>query len=203
MILNTPQVTPSPDAIAEFKMVTSTINPEYGRNSGAILNAVIKSGSNQFHGDGFNFYRDTSLNARNFFEPSPDVFHRNQFGGTVGGPVWKNHTFFFFSYQGTRERRPEDSADCGCGSPGTTPVYSSDQRNGIFPDVATSSTLSPFPLAGREWRHLSRRNTLLDNLPDRTYSDDRFQLDFLGIVKVRSNSQCGMRTTNSIRFSAN
>ncbi|MGO8788263.1 MAG: carboxypeptidase-like regulatory domain-containing protein [Terriglobia bacterium] len=147
-ILNTVQVTPSPDAIAEFKMVTSTINPEYGRNSGAILNAVIKSGSNQFHGDGFNFYRDTSLNARNFFEPSPDVFHRNQFGGTVGGPIWKNHTFFFFSYQGTRERRPETSGDCGCASPGTVPVYSSDQRNGIFPDVASSSTPSPFPLVG-------------------------------------------------------
>lgn len=146
--LNTYQVTPSPDAIGEFKMVTNTINPEYGRNSGAILNAVIKSGSNQFHGDGFNFYRDTSLNARNFFLPTPDVFHRNQFGGTVGGPIWKNHTFFFFSYQGTRQRRPEDSADCGCGSPGSTPVFSSSQLGGFFPDVANSSTLSPFPLVG-------------------------------------------------------
>ena len=148
LVLNTPQVIPSPDAIAEFKMVTSTINPEYGRNSGAILNAVIKSGSNQFHGDGFDFYRDTSLNARNFFEPTSDIFHRNQFGGTVGGPIWKNHTFFFFSYQGTRERRPETSGDCGCTAPGTVPVYSSDQRNGDFPDIATSSTSSPYPLVG-------------------------------------------------------
>jgi hypothetical protein len=146
--LNVPQVTPSPDAIAEFMMVTSTINPEYGRNSGAILNAVIKSGSNSFHGDGFDFYRDTSLNARNFFLPSPEIFHRNQFGGTIGGPIWKNHTFFFFSYQGLREVRPENSGDCGCASPGTVPVFSSDQRNGIFPDIATSAALSPFPLVG-------------------------------------------------------
>ena len=146
--LNTPQVTPSPDAIAEFKMVTSTINPEYGRNSGAILNAVIKSGSNAFHGDGFEFYRDTSLNARNFFAPSPAVFHRNQFGGTIGGPIWKDHTFFFFSYQGDRERRPENSADCGCGSPGTSPVFTPAQRNGAFPDLATSTSASPFPLVG-------------------------------------------------------
>jgi Carboxypeptidase regulatory-like domain len=146
--LNTVQVNPSPDAIAEFRMVTGTINPEYGRNSGAILNATIKSGTNQFHGDGFEFYRDTSLNARNYFQPKPAVFHRNQFGGTIGGPIRKDHTFFFFSYQGTRENRPEDSGDCGCASPGTVPVFSAAQRNGSFPDVASSTNVSPFPLVG-------------------------------------------------------
>lgn len=146
--LNEVQVIPSPDAIAEFKMVTNTINPEYGRNSGAILNAVIKSGTNQFHGDGFEFYRDTSLNARNFFQPAPAIFHRNQFGGTIGGPVWKNHTFFFFSYQGTRESQPETSADCGCPTPGAVPVFTQAQRNGVFPGLATSTNTSPFPLVG-------------------------------------------------------
>ncbi|MGH9327409.1 MAG: carboxypeptidase regulatory-like domain-containing protein [Terriglobia bacterium] len=146
--LNTVQVIPSPDAIAEFKMVTSTINPEYGRNSGAILNAIIKSGTNQFHGDGFEFYRDTSLNARNFFQPAPAVFHRNQFGGTIGGPIWKDHTFFFFSYQGTRETQPEASGDCGCPTPGAVPVFSQAQRSGAFPDLATSTKSSPFPLVG-------------------------------------------------------
>src|SRR5579884_1991102 len=84
LVLNTVLVVPSPDAIAEFRLVTNTINPEYGRNSGAIMNAIIKSGTNQFHGDGFDFYRDTSLNARNFFQPKPAVFHQNQFGGTIG-----------------------------------------------------------------------------------------------------------------------
>lgn len=146
--LNTVSVTPSPDAIAEFKMVTNTINPEYGRNSGAILNAIIKSGTNGFHGDGFNFYRDTSLNARNFFAPSPAVFHRNEFGGTLGGPIRKDKTFFFFSYQGNRQRRPENTNDCGCASPGASPVFTTAQRNGAFPDLATSSNKSAFPLVG-------------------------------------------------------
>jgi hypothetical protein len=145
--LNEVQINPSPDAIAEFKMVTNTINPEYGRNSGAILNATIKSGTNQFHGSGFDFFRDTSLNARNFFQPKPAVFHRNIFGGTVGGPVWKDHTFFFFSYQGNRERRPETSGDCNC-SPGTVQVFTGDERNGIFGDIGSSGNVSPFPLVG-------------------------------------------------------
>ena len=111
--LNTPLIIPSPDAIAEFRLVTSTINPEYGRNSGAVLNAVTKSGTNQFHGDGFEFYRDTFLNARNFFaKPASaggtgQIFHQNLFGGVIGGPVIKKHTFFFFSYQGIRARQPQ------------------------------------------------------------------------------------------------
>ena len=102
--LNTAGVIPSPDAIGEFHMVTSTINPEYGRNSGAVMNAVIKNGTNQLHGDGFEFYRDTSMNSKNFFT-GVVPFHQNQFGGTVGGPIvlphiynGRNKTFFFFSY---------------------------------------------------------------------------------------------------------
>ncbi len=105
--LNTPLILPSPDAIQEFRMITNTINPEYGRNSGAILDAVIKSGTNQFHGDAFEFYRDTFLNTRNFFQKTAPVFHQNQYGGTIGGPIWKNHTFGFFSYQGTKNAVPQ------------------------------------------------------------------------------------------------
>jgi hypothetical protein len=108
--LNTPLIIPSPDAIAEFNMVTNTINPEYGRNSGAIMNAVIKSGTNSFHGSAFEFYRDTSLNTKDFFTHAPAVFHQNQFGGTIGGPIWKNKAFFFFSYQGSRFRQPQASS---------------------------------------------------------------------------------------------
>lgn len=147
--LNTPLVIPSPDAIGEFRMVTNTINPEYGRNSGAILNAIIKSGANQFHGDGFDFYRDTSLNSRNFFSVSPSIFHQNQFGGTVGGPIWKDHTFFFVSYQGTRFREPSTNGG------GLATVFTSDERNGIFPDIATCDTTvlacqSPFSMVGED-----------------------------------------------------
>jgi carboxypeptidase family protein len=150
--LNTPLEIPSPDAIAEVRMVTNTINPEYGRNSGAILNAVTKSGTNKFHGSAFEFYRDPFLNARNFFLPKPDQFHQNQFGGTVGGPIWKNRTFFFFSYQGTRNRQPVLAGRGFAG--GTTPVFTAGQRNGNFPDIPTNTPtlatplLSPFPLVG-------------------------------------------------------
>jgi Carboxypeptidase regulatory-like domain len=136
--LNTPIVVPSPDAIGEFQLVTNTINPEYGRNSGAILNAVIKSGTNSFHGSGFDFYRDTSMNTRNFFAPKPAIFHQNQFGGTIGGPIWKDHTFGFFSYQGTRFRQPQGG--------GNVPVFSVAQRAGNFGASAGLSGPSPIPL---------------------------------------------------------
>jgi hypothetical protein len=151
--LNTLQINISPDAISEFKMVTNTINPEYGRNSGAVVNATIKSGTNAFHGDAFDFYRDTSLNTKPFFQPSAQVFHQNLFGATVGGPVWKDHTFFFFSYQGDRFRRPENGGDCQC-TPGTVNVFTTDQRNGTFEDangktnIGATGNVSPFPLVG-------------------------------------------------------
>ena len=135
--LNTPLIIPSPDAIAEFSMVTDTINPEYGRNSGAIMNAAIKSGTNSFHGSGFNFYRDTSLNTKDFFTHKPAVFHQNQFGGTVGGPVWKNHTFFFFSYQGSRFRSPQASSQ--------NTLFTDAQRGGNFSDFNFNGAPGPKP----------------------------------------------------------
>ena len=137
--LNTPAIIPSPDAIGEFNFITSTINPEYGRNSGGVLNAVIKAGTNQFHGVVFEFYRDTFLNSRTIYEQTKPVFHQNQFGGTLGGPIWKDHTFFFVSYQGTRFRQPQSGQ-------GQTSVFTADQRNGLFPDVAASTALSPIAL---------------------------------------------------------
>src|SRR5579872_3840844 len=125
--LNTPLILPSPDAIQEFRMITNTINPEYGRNSGAILDAVIKSGTNQFHGDAFEFYRDTFLNTRNFFQNSAPVFHQNQFGGTIGGRIWKDHTFGFFSYQGTKNAVPSGG--------NVTTVFTAAQLAGNFSGV--------------------------------------------------------------------
>ena len=141
--VNTPMLLPNPDALAEFNLITSTINPEYGRNSGAILNVIVQNGTNQFHGDAFEFYRDTFLTAHDFFQKTAPVFHQNQYGGTLGGPVWKNHTFFFLSYQGTRSRKPDGNALSN-----TTTVFTDEQRNGFFPDLATSNKTSPFPLLG-------------------------------------------------------
>ena len=99
--------------------MTSTLNPEYGRNSGTIINAAIKNGTNQFHGDGFEFYRDTFLDAKNYFEQQASPFHQNEYGGTIGGPIVKNRAFFFFSYQGLhQERLPQ------AGSSNAVPVFS-------------------------------------------------------------------------------
>lgn len=139
--LNQALMTPSEDSIGEFNLIDSTINPEYGRNSGAIMNVILKSGTNEFHGAAFEFYRDTFLNARNFFQVSPTIFHQNQFGGVVDGPIVKNHAFFMLSYQGTENRSPDQNSQ-----ESSVPVFSAAQRNGNFPDIASSTNPSPIPL---------------------------------------------------------
>jgi len=99
---------PSPDAISEFKVQTSTFDASYGRNPGANVNVVTKSGTNGFHGTLFEFFRNEDLNANSFFQNSlgggsKQVLKQNQFGGTFGGPLKKDKLFFFGSYQGTRQ----------------------------------------------------------------------------------------------------
>jgi outer membrane receptor protein involved in Fe transport len=98
-------VTPNPDALEEFSVLTNNFSAEYGRNSGAVVNAVTKSGTNQFHGSAFEFLRNDALDARSFFGISKSKLRRNQFGGTFGGPVVRNRAFVFGSYEGVRERR--------------------------------------------------------------------------------------------------
>jgi hypothetical protein len=100
------EISINPDALAEFNVVSSTLNPEFSRNSGAILNEVIKSGTNQFHGSGFEFYRDTFLNNGNYFSApgTRPQYHKNDYGGTFGGPLFKSRTFFFLAYEGFRAR---------------------------------------------------------------------------------------------------
>lgn len=96
---------PFPDALQEFKVETSALTAQNGEHSGAAINAVTRSGTNSFHGDLFEFLRNGDLNARNFFAATRDSLKRNQFGGTVGGPIKKNKLFFFAGYQGTRVRQ--------------------------------------------------------------------------------------------------
>ena len=101
---------PNPDALQEFSVQTNSFSAQYGRNAGAIVNAVTRSGTNNFRGLAFGYLRDSSMNATNFFTPGvDDGLNRKQFGGTFGGPIVKNKTFFFGSYQGTlQEQRPAD-----------------------------------------------------------------------------------------------
>ncbi len=135
--LNSPLAVPNPDTIEEVKMVTNTINPEYGRNSGAILNAITKSGTNNFHGTGFWFYRDTFLNTHSFFSQKVPVFHQNLLGGTVGGPVWKNKVFFFYGLQVNRARQPN-------GNTITNTVFTPAQLAGNFDPTLLTANRIPF-----------------------------------------------------------
>jgi hypothetical protein len=102
---------PSINTVQEFKVDNQTLSAEYGRSSGAVVNIATRSGSNEFHGEAFEFYRNQSLDARNFFnaESQPQSpFERNQFGANLGGPIIKNKTFFFVSYEGLRQRQQLD-----------------------------------------------------------------------------------------------
>jgi hypothetical protein len=95
---------PFPDALQEFKVETSTLTAQNGLHSGAAVSAVVKSGTNSYHGDLFEFLRNGELNARNYFAARRDSLKRNQFGGTVGGAIKKDKLFFFAGYQGTKTR---------------------------------------------------------------------------------------------------
>jgi hypothetical protein len=104
LFANLPAVQPSPDSIEEFRVITNSFDAEYGRNSGAVVNVVTKSGSNDFHGSVYEFLRNDVLNAHGFtFQPTPKApFKQNQFGGTLGGPIKKDKSFIFGSYEGRR-----------------------------------------------------------------------------------------------------
>ena len=108
---NANQPFPFPDALQEFSVQTANYSAKYGGNAGGVVNVVTRAGSNEVHGNGFEFVRNAEFNARNFFAATRDQLKRNQFGGTIGGPIviphlynGKNKDFFFFGYQGTRIR---------------------------------------------------------------------------------------------------
>lgn len=122
-------VDPNPDAVAEFKILTNNYTAEYGRTSGGIVNQVIKSGTNQIHGSVFEFFRNTALDASDYFLQAVPVLRRNLFGGTVGFPIKRDKMFFFASYQGTRRSEGQN--------PGPLPVLSAAERTGDFTALYT------------------------------------------------------------------
>jgi hypothetical protein len=122
-------IIPNLDAIAEFRIVTSNFDAEYGEFSGGQISVVTKSGGNGFHGGAFDFLRNTDLDARNYFSPTRGAFRQNQFGGTFGGPIRRDKVFFFTDYQGTRQTQGIDT--------GEIPVPTAAQRAGNFIDPST------------------------------------------------------------------
>ncbi len=124
-LINAPTVEPPPDAIEEFKVITNTFDAEYGRNSGSVINLVTKSGTNNFHGSVFEYFGNTKLNARGFFDPpNRPQYNSNQYGFTLGGPIKKDKQFFFITYQGTRLRRGITT--------GPITVFTAQERQGFF-----------------------------------------------------------------------
>src|SRR6202451_1968198 len=127
-------IVPNLDSIAEFRILTSNFDAEYGEFSGGQINVVTKSGTNDFHGSAFEFLRNTNLDARNYFSPTRGEFRQNQFGGTLGGPIRKNRLFFFGDYQGTRSTQGVDT--------GQIPVPSLQDRAGNFSDSPNLFSIS-------------------------------------------------------------
>jgi len=124
--LNTSLPFPNPDAIQEFALQSANFSPEYGNAAGGIVNIVTKSGTNSLHGSGFEFYRDAAMNAGNWFSHSPNPLHRNQFGGSIGGPILKDKLFFFATYQGTVNSSASNAV--------ITYVPTAQERTGNFSD---------------------------------------------------------------------
>jgi Carboxypeptidase regulatory-like domain len=125
---------PNLDSIEEFRLITNSFDAEYGKFSGAVMNAITKSGTNRIHGDVFEYLRNEDFDARNYFDPSRGELRRNQFGYAVGGPIWKDRLFWFTDYQGTRQTQGA--------STGKLVLPTANERNGIFnqpTDLLTNS----------------------------------------------------------------
>ena len=125
-------VIPNLDSIAEFRILSANFDAQYGKYTGGQINVITKSGTNRFHGDVFEFLRNTDLDARNYFSPTRGTFIQNQFGGTAGGPIERGKLFFFSDYQGTRQIQGSDT--------GLISVPSLPDRTGDLFDQASSLT---------------------------------------------------------------
>jgi hypothetical protein len=115
------------ETIKEFRVITNTMSAEYGRAGGGVFNVITKSGTNELRGSAFEFFRDDALDSKNYFDDEKPRFRRHQFGGSLGGPLVKNKTFFFVSYEGLRETK---------GVTQLATVLDDDARRGILPGVA-------------------------------------------------------------------
>src|SRR5271170_2579725 len=122
--VNTPTISPTPDAVEEFRVITNTFDAEYGRNSGSVVNVITKSGGNAFHGNIYEYFRNTILDARGYPDTTKPQLNQNQFGGTLGGPIKKDRTFFFLNYEGHRVRDgvPGQLLNVPTGTSGASPT---------------------------------------------------------------------------------
>lgn len=141
---------PNPDAIAEFRVIENNYSAEYGRNAGGVVSVVTKSGTNQFHGTAYDYLRNNFFDANRFFNnqqglPTP-ILKRNQYGGTVGGPILKNKLFFFFSYQGQKQTQDVTPQN------GRVNVFTPAQANGDFSGSENAAQVAQFLLSNPQYQ---------------------------------------------------
>ncbi len=155
LFANLPTVQPSPDSIEEFRVLTNTFDAEYGRNSGSVINVVTKSGTNDLHGSVYEFFRNKDLNANNYCLTAADgltcdkpQFNQNQFGGTFGGPIKKDRTFFFASYEGRRIRQGLQSPAVTVPSAQETPSPTNVVNGQIVANFTDVNPTLPTPFTG-------------------------------------------------------
>jgi Carboxypeptidase regulatory-like domain len=129
---------PDADSVQEFRLITNSFSAEYGKFTGSVMNTVTKSGTNSFHGTLFEFYRNQKLDAINYFDSTKAELKRHQYGGVLGGPIWKDRLFTFTDFQQTRQVAGV--------STGIVQVLSNDERNGIFSDAILNT-----PVQGDAW----------------------------------------------------
>ena len=142
--VNLPTVQPTPDSIQEFRVLTNTFDAEYGRNSGSVVNVVTKSGTNQYHGNVYEFFRNKVLNAQGYFSTEKPDFKQNQFGGTFGGPIKKDRTFFFASYEARRIRQGIPSPVVTVPTAAERPSPTNLVNNQIIADYSEGGSALPF-----------------------------------------------------------
>jgi Carboxypeptidase regulatory-like domain len=128
-------IIPNLDSMEEFRILTNNFDPEYGNYNGGMVTVVTKEGSNILHGNGFEFFRNTALDARGYFDPTRSTFRQNQFGGTIGGPIKRDKIFFLVDYQGTRTDQGVSTGDI------SVPTLA--QRAGTFHDL-TGAVSGPY-----------------------------------------------------------
>jgi hypothetical protein len=150
---------PSPDAVAEFKVITSNFSAEYGRVGGAVVNVVMRSGTNQLHGTLYEFLRNTRLNAVGYFKPAGGVkppLQRNQFGGTIGGPIVRNKVFFFGDYEGFRNIQKVLAFDT---------IPNMNDRSGVLPVTVVNPLTGTVYTAGTPIPMTNFARRVLNDLP--------------------------------------
>jgi hypothetical protein len=180
-------IQPSVDAIDEFKVQTNSYGAEFGRGNGAILNAVIKSGTNQFHGDVYEFLRNDALDAANSTVKQQgfgrEPYKQNQFGATLGGPIWKDHTFFFADYEGLRIHQ-------GVILNGTIPT--TDMIGGNFSSLLTST-----PAMSADANGNPTGVTAVDCNGNPTFVGEIFNARLTQVSNMNANGFCGVPITGA------